>query len=94
MNKLSPEKIYEILWEFAQAMCIEGTIDYNFFKSNSDEAKWLLQMFRNITGFEWRIPLNIINNWKVIGYLCCYDNGCWFDGNNDDNNNVALLSGL
>jgi len=33
-------------------MGIEGTIDYNFFKGNSDESKSLLQMFRNITGFE------------------------------------------
>jgi len=94
MNKLSPEKVYDILWEIATTMNISDIIDYDFFKSNSEKAQGLLQMFRNLTWFEWRIPLNITNNWKVIEYLCCYGNYCWFNDDINDNDNVAFPSGL
>lgn len=78
MNLLSPDNIYDILWNFAQAMGITSSINYDFFESNSDESQSLLQMFRNITGFEGRIPLKITNTWKVE-CLCCRNVGCYFD---------------
>ena len=96
MNKLSLDKVYVILWEFAQAMGITSPINYDFFKWNSAESQWLLQMFRNITGFEGRIPFQIKSNWYVQYLFCRYDD-CWFYVYNYGhfvNFNVAFLSGL
>ncbi len=93
MNKLSPDKVYELLWEFAKAMGIPSTIDYYFFEWNSAKSQGLLQIFRNITGFEGRITLNITNKWYVE-FLCCNGYSCWFDVYSGDDNYVAFLSGL
>ena len=92
INKLSPEKVYGILWEIAASMNILDTIDYNFFSDNSEKAQSLLQMFRNLTWFEWIIPLNITNNWKVIESLYSISSSCWFKDSYNDY--VAFLSGL
>jgi len=94
MNRLSPEKVYELLWEFATAIGITSLVDYDFFKWGSAESQWLLQMFRNITGFEGEIPLNIMNNWNVVEHLYCSSNICYFSRYSYGNYNAAFLSGL
>lgn len=94
---LKPIEVFAMLWEIATAMGISETIDANFFKSNND-SDWLwrklLQMFRNITWFEGRIPIDILNL-GYVNYLSCRSGDCWFnDYSFDVSGDVGFLSRL
>jgi len=98
MNKLYPDQLYKKLWYFAQAMGITTIVDYDFFKSpwvwygkDSDESQKLLQMYRNITGIEGRLPISLLDDWNVE-YLYFNNSYCGlFASRFVDINNTNLI---